>query len=146
MNKIVKIGAGVVGVIAIFFLVRIIGAGDDAIENDLALQGSLVSPFMYIAYIVLAITVAIVAFFSLKNIATHPSVLMSTLKNVGAFVVLAAIAYFGFANGVETEMKDGEVLSEGGSKLVGAGLYLFYFLLIAAIGLMLYTGIKKTIK
>ena len=146
MNKIVKIVAGVVGVIAIFFLVRIIGAGDDAIENDLALQGSLVSPFMYIAYIVLAITVAIVAFFSLKNIATHPSVLMSTLKNVGAFVVLAAIAYFGFANGVETEMKDGEVLSEGGSKLVGAGLYLFYFLLIAAIGLMLYTGIKKTIK
>ena len=146
MNKIVKIVAGVVGVIAIFFLVRIIGAGDDAIENDLALQGSLVSPFMYIAYIVLAITVAIVAFFSLKNIATHPSVLMSTLKNVGAFAVLAAIAYFGFANGVETEMKDGEVLSEGGSKLVGAGLYLFYFLLVAAIGLMLYTGIKKTIK
>ena len=40
----------------------------------------------------------IVAFFSLKNIATHPSVLMSTLKNVGAFAVLAAIAYFGFAN------------------------------------------------
>jgi len=146
MNKIVKIVAGVVGVIAIFFLVRIIGAGDDAIENDLALQGSLVSPFMYIAYIVLAITVAIVAFFSLKNIATRPSVLMSTLKNVGAFAVLAAIAYFGFANGVETEMKDGEVLSEGGSKLVGAGLYLFYFLLIAAVGLMLYTGIKKTIK
>ena len=92
------------------------------------------------------ITVAIVAFFSLKNIATRPSVLMSTLKNVGAFAVLAAIAYFGFANGVETEMKDGEVLSEGGSKLVGAGLYLFYFLLIAAVGLMLYTGIKKTIK
>jgi hypothetical protein len=146
MNKIVKIVAGVVGVIAIFFLIRIIGAGDDTIENDLALQGSLVSPFMYIAYIVLAITVAIVAFFSLKNIATRPSVLMSTLKNVGAFAVLAAIAYFGFANGVETEMKDGEVLSEGGSKLVGAGLYLFYFLLIAAVGLMLYTGIKKTIK
>jgi len=146
MNKIVKIVAGVVGVIAIFFLIRIIGAGDDTIENDLALQGSLVSPFMYIAYIVLAITVAIVAFFSLKNIATRPSVLMSTLKNVGAFAVLAAIAYFGFANGVETEMKDGEVLSEGGSKLVGAGLYLFYFLLVAAIGLMLYTGIKKTIK
>ena len=146
MNKIVKIVAGVVGVIAIFFLIRIIGSGDDTIENDLALQGSLVSPFMYIAYIVLAITVAIVAFFSLKNIATRPSVLMSTLKNVGAFAVLAAIAYFGFANGVETEMKDGEVLSEGGSKLVGAGLYLFYFLLIAAVGLMLYTGIKKTIK
>ena len=146
MNKIIKIVAGVVGVIAIFFLIRIIGAGDDAIENDTALQGSLVSPFMYIAYIVLAITVALVALFSLKNIATRPKVLMSTLKNVGAFLVLAAIAYFGFANGVETEMKDGEVLSAGGSKLVGTGLYLFYFLLVAAVGLMLYTGVKKTIK
>ena len=146
MNKIVKIGVGVVGVIAIFFLIRIIGAGDDAIENDLDLQGSLVSPFMYIAYIVLAIIVAIVAFFSLKNIITRPAVLKSTLKNVGAFAVLAAIAYFAFAKGVETPLKDGDILSEGGSKLVGAGLYLFYFLLVAAIGLMLYTGIKKTIK
>lgn len=146
MNKIVKIVAGVVGVIAIFFLVRIIGAGDEAIENDVALQGSLVTPFMYVAYVVLAIIVALVVIFSLKNIATNPEVLKSTLKNVGAFLLVIAIAYFGFAQGVETEMKDGEMLSESGSRWVGTGLYVFYFLLIVAVGLMLYTGIKKTIK
>ena len=59
--------------------------------------------------------------------------------------MIGAIAYFGFANGVETPMKDGEILSASGSKWVGTGLYLFYFLLVIALGLMLYTGIKKTI-
>lgn len=146
MNKIVKIVAGVVGVIAIFFLIRIIGAGDEALKDSEELQGSMVTPFMYIAYIILGLVVALVAVFSLKNMLSNTATLMTTLKNVGAFLVLAAIAYFGLANGVETPMKDGEVLSAGGSQLVGAGLWLFYFLIIIAMGAMLFSGIKKMIK
>ncbi|NQX84780.1 MAG: hypothetical protein HRT67_02460 [Flavobacteriaceae bacterium] len=146
MNKIVKIVAGVIGVLAIFFLVRIIGAGDEALDTSEELQDSMVTPFMYIAYFILAIVVLLVTVFSLKNMLSNTSTLMDTLKNVGAFVVLAAVAYLGLASGVETEMKDGEMLSAGGSQLIGAGLWLFYFLIIIAVGAMLFTGIKKIIK
>ena len=151
LQKIIKIVAAVVGVLAIFFLIRIIGAGDDAIKaaaesGDTAYVDGYLNPISYIAYIVIGITVVLVALFSLSNIFTHPKVLKATLTNVGAFALVAAIAYFGFAQGVETPMRDGKVLSEGGSKLVGAGLYLFYFLVVIAGGAMLYTGVKKMIK
>jgi hypothetical protein len=65
---------------------------------------------------------------------------------VGAFVVLLLICYFGFANGVETMRKDGDILSANGSRLIGAGLYLFYSLAIIAGGIMLFFGVKKMVK
>ena len=102
--------------------------------------------FMYIAYIVLGVIAVLVLLFSLKNMFTNAATLKKTLINVGAFVLLAAIAHFGFANGVETPLRDGEVLSANGSKWVGTGLYLFYFLVIIAAGIMLFTGVKKMIK
>ena len=65
---------------------------------------------------------------------------------VGAFVLLALICYFALADGVETPLRDGEMLSASGSRMVGAGLWMFYLLTIIAIGTMLFTGIKKMIK
>ena len=49
------------------------------------------------------------------------------------------------AEGVETPMKDGEVLSASGSKLVGTGIYAFYFLAAIAVGMMALSGVKKLI-
>jgi len=72
--------------------------------------------------------------------------LKSALMSVGAFVLLGLICYFVFAEGVETPLRDGKVLSIGDSKLVGAGLYMFYALAFIAVGTMLFTGIKKMIK
>ncbi|WP_412987826.1 hypothetical protein [Pontimicrobium sp. IMCC45349] len=143
-QKIITIIAGIVGVISIFFLVSIINAGDEAIKAGES-EGT-VSTFMYIAYAVLFLTLALVVLFTLKNVFTNPSNLKNTLIGFGSFALLALICYFGFANGVETPLKDGEVLSEGGSKLVGAGLYLFYALIIIAGGSMLFSGVKKMIK
>ena len=62
---------------------------------------------------------------------------------VGAFLLLALICYFAFATGVETPLRDGEMLSANGSKMVGAGLYMFYFLVLIAGGAMLFSGVKK---
>ena len=96
--------------------------------------------------IVLAVVLFFVVIFSLKNILTHKHMLMTTIKNVGAFVALAAVAYFGFAEGVETPLRDGEILSASGSRWVGTGLYLFYFLVVIAVGAMFITGFKRMIK
>jgi hypothetical protein len=43
-------------------------------------------------------------------------------------------------------MKDGEMLSTMGSRLVGTGIRMFYFLAIIAIGSMLLASVKKLIK
>ena len=151
LQKIIRILSVAVGILGIILLIRIIGAGDEELKaaaetGDTAFVDSYLNPISYVAYVVIGIIVALVVMFSLLNIIKRPRVLKTTLTNVGAFAVVAAIAYFGFAEGVETPMRDGAVLSEGGSKLVGAGLYLFYFLVIIAGGAMLYTGVKKMIK
>ena len=69
----------------------------------------------------------------------------NTLITVGAFLAVVVVAYL-ISNGVETPMKDGEMLSASGSKWVGTGLYTFYFLAIIAIGTMIVTGAKKIFK
>lgn len=148
MKKILTILLAIVGVLSIIFLAMIISTGDDTIKAQVAAGESTaaVNTFMYIGYLVLILTLAFVVIFSLKNIFSNSETLKSTLKGVGVFALLALISYFGFANGVETELKDGDMLSAGGSQLLGAGLYLFYFLLAIAGGSMLFFGIKKMIR
>ena len=47
------------------------------------------------------------------------------------------------STGVETPMKDGEVLSASGSRWVGAGLRMFYILATLAILSMIFSGARK---
>ena len=144
LQKLLKIVAIVIGVISIYFLGNIISTGNDQIRAG---EGSgIVNMFMYVSYIVLAIAVLIVLVFSVLNTVSNTASLKNTLTGVAAFAVLALLCYFGFADGVETPLKDGDILSESGSKLIGAGLYLFYLLALIAGGIMLWFGIKKTVK
>ena len=69
----------------------------------------------------------------------------SMLIGVSSFTVLALICYFIFASGTETVLKDGSILTTSQSKLVGAGLYLFYVLSFVAAVIMLFFGIKKSL-
>ena len=71
--------------------------------------------------------------------------LKSSLMFVGIFLGIFLIAFL-LSEGVETPMRDGKVLSATGSKLVGTGIRVFYILTIIAVGLMVFTGGKKTIK
>jgi hypothetical protein len=144
MKKVLTIVLAIVGVLSIAFLVMILAAGDEAIK--LGESSSTVDAFMYIAYLILFLPLAFVVIFSLKNIATNSDTLKSTLRGVGAFALLALVCYFGLAEGNETTLKDGETLSANGSQLLGAGLYLFYALILIAGGSMLFFGIKKMIK
>ncbi|MCW5518940.1 hypothetical protein J1N09_03760 [Aureitalea sp. L0-47] len=102
-------------------------------DNGLNLQ-------LYVAYITLALTIFIVLVYVLKE--TFSGNLKKTLMSLGAFILVVIIGYV-LSEGVETEMRDGEMLSESGSKWVGTGLHTFYILAIVAIGSMIYSGIKK---
>ncbi len=135
LHKIFKIVALALAVIGIIFGIMIISGNEGQIDN-----------MMYVAYAVFIAVVASVVLFTLVNTFTNPAALKSALMGLGFFALVALVCYFGLATGVETPLRDGETLSAGGSKLVGAGLYMFYALIIIASGTMLFTGIKKMIK
>jgi ribose 1,5-bisphosphokinase PhnN len=64
------------------------------------------------------------------------------LISAGLFLAVIGISY-GLSTGVETPLKDGEVLSASGSRWVGAGLRAFYILAVVAIGAMVLSGAKR---
>ncbi len=142
MNKIVNILKIVFGVLGAILFVRILNTGDDAIEADIALQTSVLNPYMWVSYIILGITILAVLAFSVK--ALFSGNVKKTLISLGTFILIIAISY-GIASGVETPLRDGDVLSANGSRWVGAGLNAFYILAFLAIAAMLLSSVRKII-
>jgi hypothetical protein len=139
LHKILKIVALLLSVAGIIFLAMIIAKGDTAVVES----GEGVDGFLYVAYIIFAITVAFVLFFVVKGI--FAGNIKNTLVSVGAFLLIVVISYM-LADSKPLATQDGGMLSESGSKWVGAGLYAFYILGILAVGTMVFGGIKKVTK
>lgn len=145
LNKILKIVAIIISLIAAVWLVRIILAGDTAIANSADLQDSLVTPLIYIAYIIFGIALVFVIIFVLKNLFSNTGSLKSTLIGLGAFAAVILISYL-LASGKEMPMRDGEVLSAAAARWVETGIYAFYILTVIAVGAMVLSGVKKLAK
>lgn len=143
IHKILKYLALVIGVIGLILLGRIVMAGDDAIEASAAQQQSLITPFIYLAYFVMAVIIILVLFFVIKGL--FKGNIKNTLISIGAFVLIVVIAYL-VTDGSEIVMKDGDVLSASGSHWVSAGLVVFYILAVVAVGAMVLSGIRKLVK
>ena len=143
IQNIVKIISAVIGVLAAFFLLRIIGTGDDDIKMA-ATMGDFgaVSPLVELARIVLVLTVAITLIFTLRGLFSDLAKLKKAGIAIGLFLAVVFLSY-ALSDGVETPLKDGEMLSASGSKLVGTGIRTFYILAVLAIGLMLVSGARK---
>ena len=146
IQTIVKIISAVFGLLGVIFLFRIIGVGDEEIKMA-ASAGDFgtVSPLVSLAIAILAITVVVTVIFSLANLASSGQKLKKSLIFIGCFLVVLGIAYAA-STGVETPMKDGEVLSAAGSRWVGTGLRMFYILAALAILSMVLSGAKKLLK
>jgi uncharacterized membrane protein YuzA (DUF378 family) len=141
IQKIVKIVALVIGLIAVFFLVKIMTLGDEAIKADAANQGVL-SGFATLAYIVLAIAAITAIVSSLVNLISQPEKLKKALISVGVFALVLAVAWFA-SSGQERVLTDGSTLTSGQSQMIEAGIKAFYILILLAAGLMLGFGVKK---
>ena len=146
LQTIVKIISAFFGLLAVVFLFRIIGAGDEEIKMAAGTGDfSKVSPLVSLAIAILFITISITLVFSILNLASSSKKLKKALIFIGCFILVTAIA-FAASDGVETPMKDGEVLSASGSRWVGTGLRMFYILATLAILSMLLSGAKKILK
>ena len=105
------------------------------------LQG--IDYILIVAYLMMALIVSSVLFYTLKKVISDKDSLRSALKILGAFLVLFLICYFVLARGEETPLRDGKMLSAAGSKLISAALFMFYSLILIASGSMLWFGIKN---
>jgi len=141
IQKIIKIGALVIGLIAVFFLVRIIMLGDEAIEADVANQGIL-SGFITLALVVLAIATVSAVVFSLVNLVSNPDKLKKSLISVGVFAVILILGYV-MSSGEERILNDGTTLTVAQSQMIEGAIKAFYLLIFLAAGLMLFFGVKK---
>jgi hypothetical protein len=146
IQNIIKIVSAIIGVLAAFFLLRIIGTGDDDIKMAASMGDfGAVSPLVELARIVLLITIAVTLIFTLLGLFSDPAKLKKAAISVGLFLVVIVISYV-LSDGVETPLKDGEVLSASAARWVGTGIRAFYILAAVAIGLMLFSGVTKIIK
>jgi hypothetical protein len=143
LHKILKYVALVLGLIGIVFLVRILLADDGSIVASADAQESLITPFLWLAYFILLITLVLVAFFVIKGLFRGD--IKTTLISIGAFALVIVIAYV-LTDGSEVQLKDGGTLSASGSHWVSAGLGMFYILGAIAVGAMFLSGVKKLIK
>jgi hypothetical protein len=143
LHKILKIVAAVLSLAGIISLIRIIAAGDEAIETGE--KAGLVEPMAWIAYIILGLVLLFVVVFVLKNLFTNTSGLKNTLIGVGAFAAVLIISYV-VAGGdtKQYKLQDG-FATESQSHMVGAGLTAFYVLIVVAALAMIFSGVKKVI-
>ena len=144
-QKIVKIVAGLLGVLGVVFLFRVIGAGDEEIKMAASMGDyGTVSPLISIAQLILVISVAATVIFSLVTLFGDTQKLKKALISVSFLVVVVGLAY-SLSTGVETPLKDGEVLSASGARWVETGIRVFYYLGAIAIIAMAYSGVKRLI-
>ena len=145
IQTIVKIISAVFGLLGVVFLFRIIGVGDEEIKMAASIGDyGVVSPLVSVAIAILFVTVAVTVVFSLINLASSPQKLKKSLLFILCFIVVIGLA-FTISSGVETPLKDGEILSASGSRWVEAGIRTFYILAALAIGSMIFFGGKKLI-
>lgn len=144
-QKIVKIVAGIFGVLGVVFLLRIMSTGDEEIKMAASMGDyGTVSPLISIAQIILIIAVAATVIFSLITLFGDKEKLKKAVISVGFLLVVVGLA-FALSSGEETALKDGEVLSASGARWVETGIRVFYYLAVIAVGAMAYAGAKRLI-
>jgi hypothetical protein len=93
--------------------------------------------------ILVPITAAIALFFGIKNLATNPQALKKSLISLAVFAIIAILSYVA-AGDVLQQVGDIKI-DASKSKMIGTGIYMFYFLAAVAILAMVGFGVKKTL-
>lgn len=132
LYKIIRIVALVLAVVGAIFMLMIMAGNKGMIDNMLA-----------VTYVTLGIVIAFVLLFVLKGL--FDGNIKKTLLTFGAFLAIILISYV-LSSGTDLNLKPftdkGVAITEGTSKMVGAGLIAFYILAVLAIASMAFSGIK----
>lgn len=139
LHKVTKIIALVVAVLSFVFLALIM-------TNSDADNSSMITPLIYLSYVILFACVAVVLIYVFKNLLTNKEALKRTLITLAIFAGVLLLSYV-LADSSEVTSVKKEVLASGStSKLVSTGLNMTYFLAIAAIGSLFFFMFKNAKK
>ena len=100
---------------------------------------------MYVSYGLLLIAIGAAAILPLINAMKSPKELVKSLMGLGALVVLFLIS-FGLSGSEVTAKYIAQGVGEGSSKLIGAGLTMFYIVFIIALLGIVFSEINKAFK
>lgn len=148
-SKILTLVAGLIGLIAFYFFIRIVMIGDETIETDAEVQASIVSPFINFAKFVLIATGVIAIVFSILNLVKHPQVLKRTLVGLLALAVILVIAYSVSSDAAVLDVS-GRVLEDGEagavSKWVSTGINFSAILGVIGLGFFVVDFVRSLAK
>ena len=100
---------------------------------------------LYLFYALLFIAVGAAIIFPLLYVIKEPKALGKSAIGIGVLVVLFVIAYA--MSGAEVNVKAAAAgITESASKLIGAGLIMFYITLVLAILALIYSEISKALR
>ena len=100
---------------------------------------------LYLSFILLGVATASAVVMPLLTALKHPAGLVKSLIGVGGLVVLFILAYT--VSGSELSAKAVSLgVDESGSKLIGAGLILFYLVFVISVIGVIYSEVNKALK
>jgi hypothetical protein len=113
-------------------------------EESEPLIKSLVSPGLIVCYVFFGVAVLTSIAMPIINAIKNPAGLLKALIGVVGLVVLFGVSYA--LSGSEVSMKAAAVgVDASGSRMIGAGMIMFYIILLASVILVIYSLIKDII-
>ena len=139
-SKIITYIVTLISVIGIILLVRVLMAGEDAVENDVAVQNSVVSPLVWFSQYLLYGVILVTLVLSMWGLFKNPENLKKTVLGLIALGVLFVVAYFIADSDVVIDNANN--ILEGGeagssiNQFTGAGIW--FSIILGGIGLFFF--------
>lgn len=143
MQKIIKILLVVLGAVGVLLWLQLPAA---SVPADVAVESASIHWMFMITYLLLAIAVVFSLFYALKNLFSNSQNLKKTVFVLVGLVAVVGISYAlsdGADGTVEEMAARGVATTEGTVKNIGAGLNMFFILVLIAIASMAWGGLKK---
>ena len=152
-NKISKIITYVITLLAligIILLVRVLMAGEEAVENNVDVANKVVSPLVYFSQYLLYFAIGITLVLSLGGLFKNPESLKKTLLGLAVLGLLFVGAYSLSDSNIVLDNAD--IVLPGGeegsstNRLVGTGIWFSVILGLLGLGFFVYDLVKGLIK
>lgn len=138
-SKILTYVTGFLGLIGLYFFVRIMMVGDTVLMGDADAQNSILSPFITYSIFLLIVTAASLVIFSILNLTKDLELFKRTLMGIAVMGILLVIAYV-FASDAASTDALGNIMADGeaGSVSKWVSTLINYSFILGTIGLALF--------